>query len=128
MQLSSLRPDLDRRQVPLYGILHEELGAKEFKSYLYGDLFYDKEKVFYGPKETRMGVLGLLRWSVIRSFLNASLEGVNGNMKGDGTLLGSSLVVGPGDQGILFQYRSREFGDRANIKDILRAVENIKSN
>ena len=71
---------------------------------------------------------GLLRWSVICSFLSASFEGVSGNMKGDGTLLGSSLVVGPGDQGILFQYRSREFGDRANVKDILKAVENIRSN
>lgn len=70
---------------------------------------------------------GILRWSVICSFLSASLEGVNGNMKGDGTLLGSSLVVGPGDQGILFQHRSREFGDRANVKDILKAIKNIKS-
>ena len=75
-----------------------------------------------------LSLSGLLRWSVIRSFLNASFEGVSGNMKGDGTLLGSSLVVGPGDQGILFQHRSREFGDRANIKDILKAVQEIKSN
>lgn len=70
---------------------------------------------------------GLLRWSVIRSFLNASLEGIRGNTKGDGTLLGSSLVVGPEDQGILYQYRSKEFGDRADVEDILKAVETIRS-
>ena len=41
--LSSLRSELDKRGVPLYGILHEELGAERFKDYLKGDLFFDKE-------------------------------------------------------------------------------------
>ena len=41
--LSSLRSELDERQVPLYGILHEELGSGKFKEYLNGELFLDKE-------------------------------------------------------------------------------------
>ena len=41
--LSSLRSQLDHKHVPLYGILHEELGAEEFKEYLKGELFLDKE-------------------------------------------------------------------------------------
>lgn len=43
MMLSSLQPELDQRQVPLYGILHEELGAEKFKNYLKGEIFFDKE-------------------------------------------------------------------------------------
>ena len=46
-------------------------------------------------------------------------------MKGDGTLLGSTLVVGPGDQGILFEYHSKEFGDHAELAEILEAVRKI---
>ena len=41
--LSSLQSELDQRKVPLYGILHEELGATEFKDYLKGELFLDKD-------------------------------------------------------------------------------------
>ena len=58
---------------------------------------------------------------------SAQSAGVEGNMKGDGTLLGSSLVVGPGDQGILHQYRSKIYGDRANPVEILKAVKQIKN-
>lgn len=36
-------------------------------------------------------------------------------------------VIGPGEQGILFQYHEKEFGDHADLKDIMAAVENIKS-
>lgn len=46
-------------------------------------------------------------------------------MKGDGTLLGSTLVVGPGEQGILFQHRSREFQDRVDPQDVLKAVQRL---
>lgn len=36
-------------------------------------------------------------------------------------------VIGPGEQGILFQYHEKEFGDHADLKDIMAAVESIKS-
>lgn len=68
----------------------------------------------------------MLRWHGIKSNWQAS-SSVEGNFKGDGTLLGGSLVIGPGNQGILFQHQSREFGDRANWEDIVEAVEKIES-
>ena len=34
---------------------------------------------------------------------------------------------GPGDQGILFEYRSKEFGDHADPQDILAAARKIKT-
>ena len=41
--LSSLRPELDKRGVALYGIVHEEKGASAFKEYLKGEVLYDEE-------------------------------------------------------------------------------------
>ena len=39
--------------------------------------------------------------------------------------LGGTIVIGPGDQGILFEYHSMEFGDHADRNDILEAVKKI---
>ena len=36
-------------------------------------------------------------------------------------------AAGPGDQGILFEYRSKEFGDHADPQEILAAARKIKS-
>ena len=41
--LSSLKADLNQLNVPLYGIVHEELGVDEFRSYLKGELLLDTE-------------------------------------------------------------------------------------
>lgn len=71
--------------------------------------------------------IGLLRFSVWGSLYNSWSEGFKGNMKGDGTLLGSSLVIDKGENpAILYQYRSQEFGDRAPPQEILEAAQKIK--
>ena len=70
---------------------------------------------------------GLLRFSTYMRHWSAHSSGVAGNMKGDGTLLGSTVVVGPGDQGILYEHRSRVFGDRADPQDVLKAVKKIET-
>ena len=67
----------------------------------------------------------MLRFSVLKSAWRARSLGFTGNMEGDGTLLGSTLVVGPRDQGILFEYHSKEFGDHAEVADVLEAVKKI---
>jgi GDP-D-mannose dehydratase len=41
-------------------------------------------------------------------------------------LITGVFVIGPADQGILFQHEEKEFGDHAVLKDILEAVKNIK--
>ena len=35
------------------------------------------------------------------------------------------FVMGPGKQGILFEHREKEFGDAANLTDVLNAVKKI---
>ena len=62
---------------------------------------------------------------MIQSFLRARSGGFSGNIEGDGTLLGATLVVGSDEQGIVFQYQAMEFGDHASLHDIATAVENI---
>ena len=64
---------------------------------------------------------------MIQSGLRARSGGFSGNMEGDGTLLGASLVLGPGDQGIVFQYQASEFGDHAPLQNITAAVDSIAS-
>jgi hypothetical protein len=36
-------------------------------------------------------------------------------------------VIGPGDQGILFQHHEMELGDIANVTDVLAAAKKIKN-
>ena len=36
-------------------------------------------------------------------------------------------VVGPGEEGILFEHREAEWGDHANTTEILEVVKNFKS-
>ena len=59
--------------------------------------------------------------------LRARSGGFPGNLKGDGTLLGATLVLGPGEQGILYQYQASEFGDHAPLENITAAVNKISS-
>ena len=37
------------------------------------------------------------------------------------------FVLGPGRQGILYEYREKEFGDLANTTDILAAVRKMRA-
>jgi hypothetical protein len=50
------------------------------------------EKRFFGPGERRLGIMGLLRLSLYTKYYRATQKGVEGNMKGDGTLLGGQVI------------------------------------
>jgi len=56
----------------------------------------------------------------------AKSKGVQGNMEGEGRLLGGLIVVGPNDQGVLFEYREEVWGDHAKLEDVLAACKKIK--
>ncbi|XP_076440496.1 peroxiredoxin-like 2A [Babylonia areolata] len=128
MELSSIRAELKLRNVPLYAVVHETLGVEEFSPYLGADgIYLDKERKFYGPQERWMFLSGFLRatvWSNIRRNRN---KGVDGNLDGEGRLLGGVFVLGPGEQGILLEHREKEWGDLANLTDIMAAVRKISS-
>lgn len=123
--LSSLKPRLNEANVRLYGIVHESFGIKGFQPFFDGEIFLDSKRRFYGPRERWMGVSGFIRPSVWFSVFRAKGKNVEGNMKGEGRLLGGVYVIGPGDQGVILEHRESEFGDHANLSEILEAVEKM---
>ena len=54
-------------------------------------------------------------------------QGVEGNLKGEGTKLGGVWVIGSGDQGVLFQHNEKKWGDIAVPETVMAAVENIQT-
>lgn len=100
---------------------------QDFRPHFAGDIYIDEKKHFYGPLQRKMGGLGFFRLGVWQNFMRARRSGYEGNMKGEGFILGGVYVIGPGDQGILLEHREKEFGDKVNIADVLEAVKRIVS-
>jgi len=124
--LCNLKSEFSQSDVPLVAVLHETLGAEEFKSsYFTGPLYLDVDKTFFGPKERRMGLWGFLRWDVWMNVIKSVKTGNEGNLKGDGTLLGGVYVIGAGDQGVLYHHQEAVWGDHFNKSSLLKAVSEI---
>lgn len=126
INLSSLKPRFDAHGVTLNAVVKETLGVEDFRPYFKGDVFLDPEKVFYGPKERWFPVLGVLRFNFIRHVYALSKKNIPGNLKGEGLLLGGVFVIGPGQSGIYYQHHEMEFGDHANLTEVLEAVQRIE--
>ena len=77
------------------------------------------------PVHSPLAILRIKTWT---NFLRARNSGYHGNMDGEGRLMGGLFVIGAGDQGVLFEYREKEWGDHADLKDVVEAVEKIKMN
>ncbi|PIO31144.1 hypothetical protein AB205_0078360, partial [Aquarana catesbeiana] len=84
------------------------------------------QKRFYGPQKRKMMFLGLIRLGVWQNFRRAWKAGFEGNLEGEGLILGGVFVIGSGNQGILLEHREKEFGDKANLTAILEAAKKIK--
>ena len=64
-------------------------------------------------------------WSRFWNF-RALNEQYQGNLKGEGRLLGGVLVIGPGETGVVYDYREKEFGDHAPVEEVVAAVKKMK--
>ncbi|MCJ8730676.1 hypothetical protein PDJAM_G00187200 [Pangasius djambal] len=126
-ELSSLKPQLDELGVPLYAVVKENIGTEvdDFKPHFAGDVFLDEKKVFYGPTLRKMGGLGFIRLGVWQNFIRAWNSGYQGNMNGEGFVLGGVFVVGSGKQGVLLEHREKEFGDKVSNEAVLEAAKKI---
>lgn len=127
IELSSLLPDLEAHRVQLHAVVHETLGVDEFRPFFKGNVYLDLEKKFYGPKERWTSLFSLLRFGVLKNIYRVKKKDIHGDLRGEGRLLGGVFVIGPGDQGILYEHQEKMFGDHADLKDVLAAVNNIKS-
>ena len=63
--------------------------------------------------------------NLIRNY-RAGFHLFHGNLKGDGLLLGATLVIGEGEKpDIIYQHLSKEFGDNADPQTVLEAAKKI---
>ncbi|KAM3606529.1 uncharacterized protein V6R79_018126 [Siganus canaliculatus] len=126
-ELSSLKPQLEELGVPLVAVVKENIGTEiqDFRPHFAGDIYVDEERRFYGPFQRKMGGLGFIRLGVWQNFMRAWRSGYQGNMNGEGFILGGVFVIGAGNQGILLEHREKEFGDKVEIGDVLEAVKKI---
>ncbi|GAA6073424.1 selenoprotein U1b isoform X1 [Tachysurus ichikawai] len=94
-----------------------------------GEIFLDEKQIFYSPSHRKMRHLGLARINVWRNILRAWRKSYQGNMKGEGFILGGLYVIGPENQGILMEHQEKEFGDKTDLRSVLQAVKKMqKSN
>uniref|UniRef100_A0A672S3D5 Peroxiredoxin-like 2A n=1 Tax=Sinocyclocheilus grahami TaxID=75366 RepID=A0A672S3D5_SINGR len=126
-ELSSLKPQLDELGVPLYAVVKENVGTEiqDFRPHFAGEIFLDEKQAFYGPQQRKMGVLGFIRLGVWQNFIRAWRSGHQGNMNGEGFILGGVFVIGSGEQGVLLEHREKEFGDKVSIQLVLEAAKKI---
>uniref|UniRef100_A0A673JDE7 Peroxiredoxin-like 2A n=1 Tax=Sinocyclocheilus rhinocerous TaxID=307959 RepID=A0A673JDE7_9TELE len=126
-ELSSLKPQLDELGVPLYAVVKENVGTEiqDFRPRLVGEIFLDEKQAFYGPQQRKMGGLGFILLGVWQNFIRAWRSGYQGNVNGEGFILGGVFVIGSGEQGVLLEHREKEFGDKVSIGSVLEAAKKI---
>lgn len=114
---------MDARGIRLHALVHETLGAEEFKPFINSDVYLDPERHFYGPKERWMNIPGIFSFETVYRILK--VRKTPGNAQGEGRLLGAVFVIGPGDQGIVFQHHEKSIGDAANIDQVRDAIQKV---
>ena len=51
------------------------------------------------------------------------MQGVTGNFKGDGSVLGGLYIINT--EGVIYQYREKVWGDHAPLEQVLKACEQV---
>jgi len=87
-------------------------------------VFLDRQRRFYGPDERWMGWSGFLRWGVWANIYRSNRAGFEGNLKGEGRLLGGLFVIG--NDRVLYQHQESEWGDHADYEKVLEAVQKVE--
>lgn len=121
-ELSSLQPQFEASGFSLIGIVHEKRGVDAFRPYLNAPIYLDAERRFYGPKQRWMYLSGFVRPSVWSAIFRARGKNIEGNMKGEGRILGGVFVIGAREEGILLDHKESEFGDHVKSTAILDAL------
>lgn len=108
----------------LHAIVKENIDSEieDFREFFKGEIHLDEKKDFYGPHERVGSFSQMLSFKVIGDYRKAN---VSGNTKGEGWVMGGVLVVGTGDQGILYEHLEKKVGDRCDIDKVMEAVGKV---
>jgi len=111
--------------IPIYGVLNEVVADEAEKFRLdtgleEGHIYFDRTKSFFPEKSS--GAIGLLSFTVFKNTLRSLASGRASNFDGDYSYKGGVLVLGPGDQGVLYEYREDVYGELADVDAITAAI------
>lgn len=125
-----IKDELEAKDVGMAAIVHEELGVEEFRTgfwpsdpiYLNSDLslfaaINDDRKV---KKQSILS--GLFSSDMWRRIRQAKDKGVEGNLKGEGSILGGILLMGSGETGPKWIRTEKSFGNHATNEEILKSL------
>ncbi|GAQ79944.1 hypothetical protein KFL_000420160 [Klebsormidium nitens] len=103
--------------------------VEAFKEFWGGDIFLDGRKSFFkalwGGRLAKGGLVGLVANPRVLShqFTAMTRNRVPGNLVGNGLVKGGVYIIGPGDNGVLYQFREVTFGDQPTIEALLEVCE-----
>uniref|UniRef100_A0A1I7TGH4 Peroxiredoxin-like 2A n=1 Tax=Caenorhabditis tropicalis TaxID=1561998 RepID=A0A1I7TGH4_9PELO len=122
-ELHTLLPLLKEKGIELAAVVHESRGANEFKSFFPGgEVYLDQDRTFYGPNERWLPIwVGFLRFGTYQNVYKAKKAKIEGNMEGEGRLLGGVYLIANND--IVFTHLEKEWGDAADINEVRAAIE-----
>ncbi|PIO69584.1 hypothetical protein TELCIR_08587 [Teladorsagia circumcincta] len=116
---------IDEKISVLVAVVHETKGVNEFKPYFKGDIYYDKERHFYGPNERWLPLwMGFLRIKTYVNMYKTKKAGFVGNTDGEGRLLGGLYLVSNNE--LIYTHLEKEWGDAANIDEVRDAIKKFK--
>ncbi|KAI9012422.1 hypothetical protein DFJ74DRAFT_734466 [Hyaloraphidium curvatum] len=128
--VASHKEEIEKLGFRLVAVLKEELGAEEFKEkYWPLELFLDQDKIFYrfvGGGEIHRGTKEDLEDEGVKAHLEAAFKAVEGNMIGEGYVMGGTVIVGNKPEKIEYQYLEKIFGDFAPYEaEVLPTLQRI---
>uniref|UniRef100_A0A3B3C9Q7 Peroxiredoxin-like 2 activated in M-CSF stimulated monocytes n=1 Tax=Oryzias melastigma TaxID=30732 RepID=A0A3B3C9Q7_ORYME len=79
----------------------------------------------YDVVQERVGLYLSVKTPIYLYSCTTFRKGSQGNVLGEGFVLGSVLVIGRDQQGILLEHGEIEFGDKVNISEVLHAARRV---
>lgn len=112
-------------------VVHEELGVDEFRTGFWSNndpIYLNADRSLFAAinpdqKVAKESLLkGLFSWDMWSRIRQAKNAGVEGNLKGEGRILGGILLMSREDGGAKWCKNEKSFGNHATNEEILAAL------
>jgi len=122
-----LYPKLPDPKPALIGIVAETTSLDPFITDYFknGKVYLDEDRTFskvLGSKKLGLGALfSPSMWKAVGRQRSKYPE-LEGDLKGEGRFLGGVVFIGKGDDGVLYSYKEKHFGDNPDLQEISDAI------